>query len=265
MKSIAASISLSLFCLSAAIAQPLVPQGTPIDEAYRAEFARCDQSDHFNAVTFPIKNKKGKTIWYGCHSDPSRFSKFESVQGQNGVKATIIVTKLGRDDDGSPKACSGKKGPTDQCPTSLMLPATQAHPCIVGTSGHCVPVDADTVPYVVIPGSAPSGIDAGAFAAKSGRAVGDYGVVIANGRIVSVVIADQGPAYKIGEGSAALLKQLSSDDKPHTRSAGVTFIGFPNTHVAASTLSPDTFRAEVLAKGCAEYRKLVNDQNVQCR
>jgi hypothetical protein len=102
------------------------------------------------------------------------------------------------------------------------------------------------------------------FKALSRVAIGDYGVVIANGKSVSVVVADSGPAYKMGEGSTALLQKLSEDGKARTISANVTYIMFPNTRDPRNSLSPDTFEGVVSKKGCEYYGKLLGAQSVSC-
>jgi hypothetical protein len=63
---------------------------------------------------------------------------------------------------------------------------------LTGPRGQQVPVDADAVPYVVIPEAGPPDV-AGEFTRLTGVKVGDFGVVIANGRTVPVIVADTGP------------------------------------------------------------------------
>jgi hypothetical protein len=142
-----------------------------------------------------------------------------------------------------------------------MLKATAHHPCQIKTpSPLCVPVNPDEVPYVVIPTSVPRTnppIEAGAFRRLSGLAIGDYGVVIVGDRIVPVIIADGGPAYKIGEGSTALLKALSEDGKPHTISSEATFVLFPRTWLPAATLNADTLPVDLKARGQACFEELM--------
>jgi hypothetical protein len=118
-------------------------------------------------------------------------------------------------------------------------------------ASRCVPVNPDAVPYVVIPGFGPTGIDSGEFQRLSGLRVGDYGFVLANGREIPVIIADTGPAYKIGEGSTALLQALSSDGTPRTIERDVVFVLLPGTRDMASTLDPDTLPEGVKQKGAA--------------
>lgn len=236
-----------------------VPAGKSIDESYRLQFLDCDKNNTFSGVKFPIVNKKGKTIWFGCKTDPSRFTRFESLQSANGEqKAVLVESKIAHDADGSTKACSSAKGLTDQCATSLMLNPTASHPCILPAKGtkSCVPVNADTIPYIVMPMAAPKGIAAGKFHDLSGVSIGDYGVVIANGRMVSVIVADGGPAYKMGEGSTALLKRLSTNGKVKTIASGVIFVIFPRSKDPIDTLSPDTLLGTVRTKGADLYKKL---------
>jgi Fungal chitosanase of glycosyl hydrolase group 75 len=80
-------------------------------------------------------------------------------------------------------------GETDQPATSLRY----------GLPG-CPSVNADKVPYVVIPG--------GAFAGSLGVELGDVAAVIYKDRVVYAIVADVGPNCKIGEGSIQLHEKL---------------------------------------------------------
>jgi Fungal chitosanase of glycosyl hydrolase group 75 len=285
-------IAFALTASHALAAGPNVPKGTPIDEAYRKQFGVCDKTDTFQGVKFPIfkmdkktgkpietvdkktGKKRKKILWYGCSSDPSIFARFEAIAAAGEAPQTVVIqSKLGHDEDGSAKACGDARGPTDQCETTLMLNPTPSTPCVIKIkhgkplTTECVPVSADTIPYIVIPAAAPPPqkikpekpavqIDGGKFKSLSKLEIGDYGVVIAHGKVVPVIIADAGPAYKIGEGSTALLKRLSSDGKPHTIGSGVVFILFPKTHDPRESLPPETLLEVVNKKGCDYYRKL---------
>lgn len=232
--------------------------GKPINEEYRLRFGVCDRTDNFGAVHFPILDAKSNIRWYPCSSDPSEFIRFERVPAVPGSvhDAVVVEAKMARDDDGAAAACHGKGGPTDQCSTALMLHATAKHPCLLTHEGHgavvpisrCVPVDPDAVPYVVIPGAGPKGVESGEFSRVSGIVVGDYGVVFANGKQVPVIVADVGPAYKIGEGSTALLRLLSANNTASPISSGVTYVLFPGTADKPSDLSPDTLADVVREK-----------------
>jgi hypothetical protein len=251
---LAAAASLAI---PASAQPPFAGLGTPISEPYRAMFDRCDRTDTFGTVHFPILNSAGHIRWFPCRPDPSRFSRFVAVPATGAALAAVIfAAKLAHDLDGSPVACGGAHGPTDQCGTSLMLDPSAAHPCILPRTAHrqCVPVNAAEIPYVVLPGAAPPGIDGGEFRQRSGIGLGDYGVVIANGRTIPVIVADVGPAYKIGEGSTALLSALSSDGRPRTIAAGVTFLIFPGSRDPRASLSPDTLARQVRDRGNALFR-----------
>lgn len=237
-----------------------LPTGSAIDEDYRRQFAQCDSNDIFGGIQFPIRGKNGKVIWYGCKSDPSRFSRFDRIAAASGRPEAIVVeAKLAWDDDGSPSACSLAHGLTSQCPTSLMLDAPNPSGCVVPskTGKECIPLNADLVPYVVIPAAAPKGIEAGAFERLSGIKLGDYGVVIVNGKVVPVIVGDEGPAYKIGEGSSALLRKLSNDGKKRTYASEVTFVLFPGTADERRTLSLHALPNRIESKGNAFYSMLV--------
>jgi hypothetical protein len=73
-----------------------------------------------------------------------------------------------------------------------------------GTSlrAHGHPVDANSIPYFVLPGGFPS---------KHHIRLGDIAAVLHRGQIAFAVFADSGPAWKIGEGSIALHRALGHE------------------------------------------------------
>lgn len=163
-----------------------LPPGQPIDEAYRREFAVCDRADRF-------RGHRAR----GCRDDPNAVRALRRLPGG----AVAYTAKLAVDLDGSPFACSRAHGAMDQCPTALMLPDAK---------GRDRPVDADAIPYVVIPEAGPRDVR-GEFARLTGVTVGDFGVVIARGHVVPVIVADTGPFAKLGEGSLALHRALGRE------------------------------------------------------
>ncbi len=214
-----------------------LPPGRPIDESYRREFARCDTTEHFRGHATR-----------GCRDDPNAVTALRRLPDG----AIAYTSKLAVDLDGSRFACGPHHGRMDQCPTSLML--TDAR-------GRDVPVDADAIPYVVIPEAGPADV-AGEFARLTGVGVGDFGVVIAHGRTVPVIVADTGPYAKLGEGSLALHRALGRELCAHRDAhgpcdrvvapmesigGGVTTILFPGT--ARSDLTPATIAATVRREG----------------
>lgn len=160
--------------------------GQDVDEGYRRQFGSCDAGGDFRG--HPVR---------GCQGDPNQVTELRRLPDG----AISFTAKLAVDLDGSPFACSARHGPSDQCPTTLMLPAAD---------GGEVPVDADAMPYVVIPAAGPDDVR-GEFSRTTGVQVGDLGVVVYQGRVVPVIVADTGPFAKLGEGSLALHRALGRE------------------------------------------------------
>ena len=164
-------------------------RGVDIDEDYRAQFHLCDT----NAET----RGADATFRRGCRGDPNRVTALRRLPSG----AIAFVSKLAIDFDGSPLACGPNRDRSDQCGTSLMLP---------DANGVRTPVNADRVPYVVIPRRAPDA-PGGQFSQLTGVRVGDFGVAIWGGRVVPVIVADTGPYDRLGEGSLALHRALGHE------------------------------------------------------
>jgi hypothetical protein len=220
----------------AASASALLPElaaGVDLDETYRAQFDLCDSQNEFEGQTF----QRG-----GCRGDPNRAVLLRRLPGG----PIAYVSKLAVDLDGSPFACGPNRQRSDQCPTSLMLTDGQ---------GDAAPLDADRVPYVVIPSR-------GEFSRLTGVRVGDFGVVIKDGVVAPVIVGDTGPPNKLGEGSLALHRALGRElcaerdgggvcvDVPDNITSieqGVTTILFPGS--ARDDLTPANVEAVVRSEG----------------
>lgn len=224
-----------------------LPNGTPISEEYRQQFDSCDREGTFRGYQSRYTR--------GCASDPNAVVALRRLPGG----AIAFVSKLAVDLDGSAFACGPNRGRMDQCPTTLML--ADAH-------GRETPVDADTVPYVVIPEAGPPEV-AGEFTRLTGVRVGDFGVVIANGRTVPIIVADTGPYSKLGEGSLALHRALDHeqcvewsehrpcdrvDDEGQSITSNVTTILFPNS--ARQDLTSENVAAITRQEGLRLWRGL---------
>jgi hypothetical protein len=220
-----------------------LPAGQPIDEEYRGQFGSCDRHEAF----------RGHQT-HGCGADPNQVTALRRLP--NGSVA--YVSKLAVDLDGSAFACGPDHGRSDQCSTSLMLPD--------GKGGE-IPVDADSIPYVVIPEAGPPDV-AGEFTRVTGVQVGDFGIVIANGRMVPVIVADTGPFAKLGEGSLALHRALGRElcvqrdekgvcrrvvDQMESIEGNVTTILFPGT--ARHDLTPANIASIVREQGRSLWAK----------
>jgi hypothetical protein len=83
-------------------------------------------------------------------------------------------------------------------------------------------VDAETIPYFVLPGNQ-----------KFSANLGDFGFVVnpSNGKSCGCIFADTGPEGKIGEGSIALAKKLGINSNPKGGGVedGLAYIVFPGT------------------------------------
>jgi hypothetical protein len=224
-----------------------LPAGIPVNEEYRRQFELCDREGTFRGLTSRYTR--------GCANDPNVVTALRTLPGG----AIAYVSKLAVDLDGSAFACGPNHGRMDQCPTSLMLPSEH---------GHDVPVDADRVPYVVIPEAGPPEV-AGEFTRLTGVHVGDFGIVIANGRTIPVIVADTGPYSKLGEGSLALHRALDHeqcvgrkdhdvcrrvDDEGLSITSDVTTILFPGT--AVDGLTPANIEAVVKREASRHWAKL---------
>lgn len=198
----------------------------PLDEDYRAQFDRCDRENIFRGVRM--------TGFRRCNTDPNRVRAL--LKFTNG--AVFFESKMGLDIDGSKKACTDP-GLADLCATWFRWP---------GVSGNARFVDSDKFPYVVIPIANQRGRSDTEFRDKTGVDQGDLGVVVFRGRVVPVFVADGGPHNKLGEGSAALFRELGQDRcrrvgrdghcelyRDVSIESGVLFFLFPGSKISGLT------------------------------
>jgi hypothetical protein len=125
--------------------------------------------------------------------------------------AVYIDADMDIDADGSPRAkqidpCCG------QPDTSLSL---------ADARGRARPVNAETVPYVALPGTDHKPADR--FFRQMGLKTGDIVAVVFGDKVEYAVFADVGPPDKIGEGSIALSQSLGHD--PFVVKHGKTVVG----------------------------------------
>lgn len=182
-------------------------KATPLDENYRAEFKRCDEHDEF----------RGHKLvgWRRCSGDKNNVRALLKLA--NGL--IYFDSKLGLDLDGSWKAWNNKgkadlRGTWYQWPRSCKKSERDKR-------GLCQieQVDAEHVPFIVIPVAGPEDT-AGEFRDKTGVGKGDFGVVIFGNKWVPAFVADGGPYNKLGEASAATLRELGVDRCLHHNAQG---------------------------------------------
>ena len=124
------------------------------------------------------------------------------------------------------------------------------------------------MPYVVIPWEGPRA-EQGRFTRLTGVKVGDFGVVIARGRTIPVIVADTGPFEKLGEGSLALHRALGRElcvarsgagtcrrviERMESIGGDVTTVLFP--HSARKDVTPGTIARIVREEGLRRWRAM---------
>lgn len=125
----------------------------------------------------------------------------------NGRRPVYFRAGMTIDADGSPRA--RQIDPTGQLNTSLRH-----------RDGR--PVNAETVPYFVLPGGQYKHL---------GIKLGDMAAVRYNGKVAFAVFADVGPRHKLGEGSMALAQELGINHNPRNGGVrgGVEYMVFPGS------------------------------------
>ncbi len=180
----------------------------PIDEDYRAQFKRCDDANVFRDRTL-----KG---WRRCSTDKNNVRALLKLA--NG--AIYFESKLGLDLDGSWKTWNDP-GSADLRTTWYQWPKT----CSAAerdSAGACQreQVDAEHVPFIVIPIAGPTTTLGKEFRNKAGIGKGDFEIIIYKDVWVPAFVADGGPFNKLGEASAAALVALGEDRCTKQNDAG---------------------------------------------
>jgi hypothetical protein len=224
----------------------------PVDEEYRSEFGRCDRENIFRGVRM--------TGFSECSDDPNRVEALSRFPD-----GTIFFeSKLDLDLDGSYKACNDP-GETDQCSTWYQWP---------GLEGPASFVDSEKFPYVVIPISGNNGGKDREFREQTGVNKGDIGIVVYKDKVVPVFVADGGPGNKLGEGSAALFRELDEDRCRRMSAEGhcenyrdvgisreVLFFLFPGSKLAG--LTPDNALENIRREALRRFEELRQRGNAE--
>jgi hypothetical protein len=115
-------------------------------------------------------------------------------------------------------------------------------------------VDAETVPFIVLPGRVSLGISLGDLGFAYNTASGDNQFFI---------FADIGPRGQIGEGSVALAKALKVPDSPRTGGVGggIVYVIFPASgsgYQEVSSWEPVAQKLTINFGGLTKVKELVN-------
>lgn len=209
-----------------------------VGKPYSKLYGECDKLNTFNGKSLPRFN--GRRL--KCSTDANHVDFIRKFPD-----GTIVFrSKMGVDADGSPVSKSRFASPADQPHTSLTF-----------DTGRNDFVNAEDVSFVVIPQT--SKTFRTSFKQDSGIRLGDLAVVIKDKRCSFGIVADEGPAFRIGEASIKAHEELgnpqckTSGEYPCMKlkaggngvgiASGVTFIIFPQSRPSplnASTVSTVT-------------------------
>jgi hypothetical protein len=193
-------------------------------------FRECDTRNTFGGK--PLPTLKGRPL--KCSTDPNRVAAI--VQFPD--RTVAFRAKAAVDADGSPAACGPQKSAADQCQTWFTYQA--------GSSRRFI--DAEQVPFAVVPLDAPGG--SVSFMKATGVGKGDLAVVIHGNQCAFGVVGDAGPYFRLGEASVAAHAELGNPqcagpERPCRRLKGggdgvgigsdVTYIIFPHSRPASLT------------------------------
>jgi hypothetical protein len=216
-----------------------------VGKPYSKLYGECDKLNTFNGKLLPLFN--GRRL--KCSTDANHVDfilKFPD--------GTIVFrSKMGVDADGSPVSKSQFASPADQPHTSLTF-----------DTGRNDFVNAEDVSFVVTPKT--STTFRTSFKQDAGIRLGDLAVVIKGKRCSFGIIADEGPAFRIGEASIKAHEDLENpqcktpNEHPCMKlkaggngvgiPSGVTFILFPQSR--PSPLNASTVSVVTAEKGAAK-------------
>ena len=214
------------------------------DATFEQLYKECDERDSFAKSALPTF--KGKSL--KCSTNSNRVERVLRFPD-----TTIVFTaKASVDADGSPVSCGPHKSFTDQCKTWLTFDKESATRY----------VDAELVPFIVVPGDFPE--KHVSFTKSAGVGKGDLAIVIHKGQCAFGVVGDSGPYFRLGEISVAAHEELgnpqcTTNQRPCPKlvgggngrgiDSGVTYVVFPGSR-------PKPLTAEnVVAVASANARK----------
>lgn len=237
-------------CSSAQIYKP-PPQSAQLLE--KVDFSKARQLDKNYKAEFDACDKPGKK----CASDPNNLKALLRF----GDDAVFFDSKMALDLDGSFVGCNcgNNMGLVDQCSTSYFWKNFPNDYSATPKKDRCkfyqdqFFVDSNKIPYIVIPGGfeAHFKLSEKPYKFIDNSKGTDLGVVIYKDKLIPVMVADSGPGFRIGEGSAALFRAIGEERcktfqqeqctkfKDFGISKNVLFFVFPNSRISKDKLNKD--------------------------
>jgi hypothetical protein len=174
--------------------EPLLVRGKP-GKSWKDLFDECDRTDTFAGLSLP----KHKRQPLRCSTDRNRVAFLDRYPDGS----VVFKAKASVDADGSP-VVGGSGWPNDVQTWLTFDPGSQDHF-----------VNAEVVPFIVIPRDAPKGRLS--LQTDAGIGKGDLAVVVRGERCSFAVVGDAGPWFRLGEIS---LRAHADLDNPQCATAG---------------------------------------------
>lgn len=228
-------------------------KGKEFDLPYKKSFDDCDKVG-------------GK-----CNSDPNNLKTLLRF----GDQAVYFDSKMALDLDGSFVGCNcgNNMGLVDQCSTSYFWESFPGDYDNTPKKDRCKFyrnqdfVDSNKIPFIVVPKKFGNHFKVNN---KKVNFVGDLGVVIYKDKMIPVIVADEGPAFRIGEGSAALFRAINEERCSRFdgeqcvsfRNFGldkdVLFFIFPNSKIGKDTLNKDNALDLIQTEALKKFEEVKN-------
>jgi hypothetical protein len=149
------------------------------------------------------------------HPDPGKGLDYLGNAGRPGNWWALVT------DNGKKTGTPIIQGPDDPAP-GYYISTTSLQDTSKKRTDPTQYVDAENVPFFVLPGNS-----------RFGASLGDFGVVInsMHGKTCGCIYADSGPPGKIGEGSIALAEAIEIPSSPKTGGIahGIVYVVFPGS------------------------------------
>lgn len=229
------------------------PKGKDFDSQYKKTFDDCDK------------------VGGQCNRDPNRLKTLLRF----GDKALYFDSKMALDLDGSYVGCNcgNNMGLVDQCSTSYFWETFPSDYDVTPKKDRCKFyqnqdfVDSNKIPFVVIPKKFGKHFKVNN---KDVNFIGDLGVVMYKDKMIPVIVVDEGPAFRIGEGSAALFRAIGEERckqfegeqcvsfKNFGIDSNVLFFIFPNSKIGKEKLNKNNALELITTEALKKFEDVKN-------